>query len=132
MPTPNPPSLLIVTETLALPWLDSAASAAGFECQRCRSVREAIAFCRRSPPSAILAEYHFNPTYSSFTSSLESLIAGVQKYAPCTRLVIITEPGRREHLRGLVGRFEPSAILDQPVTLKGVEDCLRKLAADLG
>lgn len=87
----------------------------GFAIEICTSMRKALASIKRQPPDVIVCEFNFQSDFRDRTSSLESMIALVQRDSGIRTLVIM-EPGHRKQFGRIKGRYDFHAALELPVT----------------
>ncbi len=95
----------------------------GFSVEVCASMRKALASIKRQPPDTIVCEFNFQSDFRDRTSSLESMIALVQRRSDIRTLVIM-EPGHREQFRRIRDRYDFHAALELPVTAAQMEQAL--------
>src|SRR5512143_1255335 len=74
--------------------------------------------------TVIVAEFNFQSDFRDRTSSLESLLAVVQRL-PGTRVIVFYEPQHAHQLDRLRARFPIFAALPYPIDAKRLEDTLR-------
>ena len=76
-------------------------------------MRKAIAFLRRQQPDVIVTEFNFQSDFRDRTSSLESLLAVVQRL-PDTRVVVfaLAFPVSEDDLRGCLLGLDGDAGID--------------------
>lgn len=87
----------------------------GFTIEICTSMRKALASIKRQPPDVIVCEFNFQSDFRDRTSSLESMIALVQRDAGIRTLVIM-EPEHRAQFGRIRERYDFHATLELPVT----------------
>lgn len=86
-------------------------------------MRKAISFLKRRTPEVIVAEFNFQSDFRDRTSSLESLLAVVQRM-PGIRVVIFYEQEYRPQFEVLRARLPVHHALAFPVDEAGVRACL--------
>jgi len=89
-------------------------------------MRKAISFLKRRTPEVIVAEFNFQSDFRDRTSSLESLLAVVQRM-PGIRVVIFYEQEYRPQFEVLRARLPVHHALAFPVDEAGVRACLLDL-----
>jgi hypothetical protein len=89
-----------------------------------KSVRKAIGFLKRQQPAVIVAEFNFQSDFRDRTSSLESLLAVVQRM-PETRVIVFYDSEHLPQLEKLRARLPVFAVLPFPVTQEKLEACLQ-------
>ena len=87
----------------------------GFSVEVCTSMRKALASIKRQPPDVIVCEFNFQSDFRDRTSSLESMIALVQRN-PGIRTLAIMEPQHRKQFERLEEHHDFHAALELPVT----------------
>jgi hypothetical protein len=94
-------------------------------------VRKAIAFLRRQQPDVIVTEFNFQSDFRDRTSSLESLLAVVQRL-PDTRVVVFYDREYEPQFEKLRARLPVHAALAFPVSEDDLRGCLLGLDGDAG
>lgn len=87
----------------------------GFSVEVCTAMRKALVHIKRQPPDVIVCEFNYQSDFRDRTSSLESMIALVERL-PHTRTLAILEPAHREQFRKLNEQYAFHAALELPVT----------------
>ena len=87
----------------------------GFSVEICTSMRKALASIKRQPPDVIVCEFNFQSDFRDRTSSLESMIALVQRN-PEIQTLVIMEPEHRVQFGRIRERYDFRATLELPVT----------------
>jgi hypothetical protein len=90
-------------------------------------MRKAIAFLKRQQPAVIVAEFNFQSDFRDRTSSLESLLAVVQRM-PATRVVVFYDREYRAQFEQLRARLPVHAALAFPVEEPQLRACLEEIA----
>lgn len=109
------PRLLAIIELGGYPDFTALYRQLGFSIEICTSMRKALASIKRQPPDIIVCEFNFQSDFRDRTSSLESMIALVQRN-PGIRTLAIMEPEHRTQFQRLEGRYDFHATLELPVT----------------
>jgi DNA-binding NtrC family response regulator len=122
---PAPPQLLSVIELGGYPDFRPLYREAGYEVTVVNSVRKAIAHLKRHNPAVIVAEFNFQSDFRDRTSSLESLLAVVQR-APETRVIIFYEKEFAPQFERLRSRFPVHCALSFPVRPDRLVECLHR------
>ena len=94
-------------------------------------MRKAIAFLKRQQPEIIVAEFNFQSDFRDRTSSLESLLAVVQRL-PDTRVVVLYDREYQPQFEKLRSRLPVHAALAFPVSEEDLRDCLLGLDGGAG
>ena len=97
---------------------------AGFEVVVERSVRRAIGRLKTIKPSVIVAEFNFQSDFRDRTSSLESLLAVVQR-SPKTKVIVFYEKDHAHQLARLQAQFPIHAALAYPIDAQLLDASLR-------
>ena len=92
-------------------------------------MRKAISFLKKRTPDVIVAEFNFQSDFRDRTSSLESLLAVVQR-TPGIRVIVFYEKEYRPQFEVLRARLPVHQALSFPVNEADVRACL--LEADYG
>jgi hypothetical protein len=92
------------------------------------SMRKAIGFLKQSRPAVIVAEFNFQSDFRDRTSSLESLLAVVQRL-PETRVIVFYDREYRPQFDKLRARLPVYAAIAFPVDERELRSCLGELAA---
>ena len=93
-----------------------------------RTVRKALAAIREAVPAAIVAEFNFQSDFRDRTSSLESLLAAVERHA-ATRVIVFYDPQHRAALERLRARFPRIEALTYPLSPAAIEQALGAVAS---
>jgi len=99
----------------------------GYEVAIETRMRKAISFLKQRTPDVIVAEFNFQSDFRDRTSSLESLLAVVQRM-PDVRVIVFYEQEYRPQFELLRARMPVHYALAFPVDEAGVRACL--LAVD--
>lgn len=119
---------------------------AGYEVSTIVSMRKALAALKQSvaasavparaalagacaAPDVIVAEFNFQSDFRDRTSSLESLLAVVQRHHPHARVIVFYDKEQAHQLARLQARHAIFAALTYPISQAELEDCLRRAAA---
>jgi hypothetical protein len=90
-------------------------------------VRKALAALKRAPaPAVVVAEFNFQSDFRDRTSSLESLLAVLQRRTG-TRVILFYDREYAHQLARLTARFPVAATLAFPVDAGALERALRGL-----
>jgi hypothetical protein len=100
----------------------------GYEVMIEKSMRKAISFLKKTRPAVIVAEFNFQSDFRDRTSSLESLLAVVQRL-PETRVIIFYDLEHLPQFNRLLARLPVHATLAFPVDERLLRSCLTGLAA---
>lgn len=111
---PPPPVLLTVIELGGYPSFAPIYVAAGYRVVTARSVRRALALIKQQPPDCVVAEFNFQSDFRDRTSSLESLLAALERHQPA-RVVVFYEKEHGHQLERLRARFPAMHCLAFPI-----------------
>ena len=87
-------------------------------------MRNATRLLKRLVPKVIVAEFNYLSDFRDRTSSLETLMAVVQRL-PATRVIVFYEEEYRHQLERLTSRFPVHAELPFPIDEARLESALR-------
>jgi len=125
MSTPTEkPVLLSVIELGGYPNFAPVYEAAGYTVTTAVSVRRALSTIKQRAPDAIVAEFNFQSDFRDRTSSLESLLAAVQRNKD-TRVIVFYEKEHAHQLERLKARFPTVRALAYPIDEKRLAECLK-------
>ena len=93
-----------------------------------KSMRKAIGFLKKSRPAVIVTEFNFQSDFRDRTSSLESLLAVVQRL-PETRVIVFYDREYLPQFDKLRARLPVYAAIAFPVDERKLRSCLGELAA---
>jgi hypothetical protein len=94
----------------------------GYSVARETSMRKVLQFLKKNTPTVIVAEFNFQSDFRDRTSSLESLMAVVQRFAD-TRVVVFYDREYAHQLARLEARF-PLVTLAFPLTEAALQQVL--------
>ena len=115
--------LLAVIELGGYPNFSSVYERAGFDVVTVTSVRKALAELKRLIPSVVVAEFNFQSDFRDRTSSLESLLAVVQRHAGA-RVIVFYEREQEHQLARLRASYSIHAALSYPISERELEAAL--------
>ena len=124
MPEPQP-LLLSIVEIGGYPDFSALYRQLGFQVEKHTSMRKVLQFLKKNTPQVIVAEFNFQSDFRDRTSSLESMMAVVQRM-PNTRVVVFYDKEQAHQLARLTERF-PLVTLAFPITTTALENALRSL-----
>lgn len=127
---PKTPTLLAVTELGGYPNFTSLYESAGYAVTSVVSVRRALGLLKTLQPDVVVAEFNFQSDFRDRTSSLESLLAVVQR-SPQTRVIVFYEKDYAHQFDKLRARFPLHATLAYPIIPEALEQALQRHAAAL-
>ncbi len=118
------PTILTFAATLAFPRLAGLYARLGLEEIAVDSLRQALAAVKRRPPDFILAEFVYawgNNYASCHIGNLDSLLAGLPKYAPRTRVIVLARKSEMEHAQRLGELYPLHGITALPAAEEDIE-----------
>ncbi len=121
------PELLMIIELGGYPDFSSIYHKAGFNTQQIHTVRKAIRELKKLRPAVIVAEFNYQSDFRDRTSSLESLMAVLQRM-PETEIIIFFEKEFEHQLQRLTSRFPVCIALPYPIETLELERVVKKLA----
>ena len=92
-------------------------------------MRKAIALLKRQQPAVIVAEFNFQSDFRDRSSSLESLLAVVQRLSD-TRVIVFYDREYQPQFEKLRARLPVHAGLPFPVVEAQLRDCLLEIGRD--
>ena len=132
MTTPHPPgparTLLSIIELGGYPDFTPLYQQAGFAVVTERSVRKAIGLLKNTRADVIVAEFNFQSDFRDRTSSLESLLAVIQR-TPQTKIIVFYEREQEHQLDKLRARFPLFDALTYPVDTQRLQAALGRASA---
>jgi len=90
-------------------------------------MRKAISFLKKQQPDVIVAEFNFQSDFRDRTSSLESLLAAVQRL-PETKVIVLFDREFQPQFEKLRARLPVYTALAFPVTGDDLRACLLGIA----
>lgn len=121
--------LLCIIELGGYPDFKPLYRKAGYDVESVASVRKALALLKKNSPDVIVAEFNFQSDFRDRTSSLESLLAVVQR-SPGTKVIVFYEKDHAHQLTRLTGNFPIHEALPFPIDTARLEQSLLRAAAD--
>ena len=116
--------LLAIIELGGYPDFRPLYSSLGYEVAIETRMRKAIGFIKRRVPDVIVTEFNFQSDFRDRTSSLESLLAVVQRL-PDTRVIVFYEPEYAPQFGKVCDRLPVHHALPFPVDAAALEKCLQ-------
>lgn len=101
---------------------------AGYQVSTIVSMRKALSALKQSVPDVVVAEFNFQSDFRDRTSSLESLLAVVQRH-PRTCVIVFYDKEQAHQLARLQAQHPIYAALSYPIAETELEECLRRAAA---
>jgi len=119
-------SLLSVVELGGYPNFGPLYKEMGYSVSVEHATRKAISFLKRHQPDVIVAEFNFQSDFRDRTSSLESLLAVVQRM-PAVRVIIFYDREFLPQFEKLRARLPVHAALAFPIEEEALRACLQSI-----
>lgn len=129
MTEPSKRLLLSIIELGGYPNFTPIYRQAGYAVESVTSVRKALGLLKRIDPDVIVAEFNFQSDFRDRTSSLESLLAAVQR-SPETKVIVFYEKEHAHQLTKLTARFPIHEALPFPIDPAKLAHSLHRAASD--
>jgi len=117
--------LMSIVELGGYPDFTPVYEQSGYRVITVRTVRKAIQALKKETPQAIVAEFNFQSDFRDRTSSLESLLAVVERMPEC-KVVVFYEQEYRHQLQRLCQQYNFHAMLPFPVDTGQLTTALSK------
>jgi len=91
-----------------------------------RNMRKALGQIKKTQPRVIVAEFNYQSDFRDRTSSLETLMAVVQRL-PDTRVIVFYEREQAEPYQRVTSRFPIHASLTFPIDEQALETALAEI-----
>lgn len=118
--------LLAITELGGYPDFTPIYQHHGFHVEKVTSVRNAIRLMKKITPRVIVAEFNYQSDFRDRTSSLETLMAVLQRM-PDTLVIVFYEQDFAHQLERLTSRFPVHAVLSFPIEESTLAEALRTI-----
>ncbi len=118
------PTLLAVVELGGYPDFSRLYAEAGFTVTTVTSVRKALASLKLQTFTQVVAEFNFQSDFRDRTSSVETLLAVLQK-TPQTQVLVLYESEYQSALARLLARFPVTQTLALPVVAQQLLSVIR-------
>ena len=121
------PVLFSIVESPGHPNLSGLYRRLGIREERLASQRKAMQALKGCKPDFVVAEFFYgsgNNYAGANVSNLDTLLAGLQKYAPQARVIVLVDKAQRPYVDLLAGRFPLHAVLVQPIRPADLEPLL--------
>lgn len=119
------PVLLSIVEIGGYPNFSMLYQQKGFAVEQVESMRKASKLLKKVKPAVVVAEFNFQSDFRDRTSSLETLMATVQRIPDC-KVIVFYEKEQRPQLERLLAVFEVFATLTFPIDPAALEAVLDK------
>ena len=115
--------LLSIVEIGGYPNFAPLYKSKGFSIETADSMRKAVKLLKKTRPTVIVAEFNFQSDFRDRTSSLETLMASVQKW-PDTRVIVFYEKEQRDKLERVLALFNVFETLEFPIQEQALASAL--------
>lgn len=119
----NSKRLLSIVEQGGYPLYDTVYQQAGYQVTMVETMRKAVAAIKKQEPDVIVAEFNFQSDFRDRTSSLETLLASIQKF-PATRVVVFYDRENTDKLQRLLAVRDLHATLTYPIDVAALAAAL--------
>lgn len=109
------PLLLSIVEIGGYPNFSALYQQKGFEIEQADSMRKATKLLKKFKPSVVVAEFNFQSDFRDRTSSLETLMATVQRIPDC-KVIVFYEKEQRPQLERLLAVFDVFTTIAFPIS----------------
>jgi len=117
---------LAITELGGYPDFTPIYQRYGFRVEAATSVRNATRLMKKITPRVIVAEFNYQSDFRDRTSSLETLMAVLQRH-PSTQVIVFYEQEYAHQLERLTSRFPLHTTLSFPIDVKALEAALQAI-----
>ena len=118
--------LLSIVEIGGYPDFGRLYQSKGFAVSQVDSMRKAVKVLKKDQPGVVVAEFNFQSDFRDRTSSLETLMAMVQRM-PDTRVIVFYEQEQLPQLQRLLQVFPVFATLTFPIDESELEAVLDEI-----
>lgn len=98
----------------------------GFRVETADSMRKAVKMLKKHRPAVVVAEFNFQSDFRDRTSSLETLMATLQRM-PETRVIVFYEQEQSNQLQRLLKVFPVHATLNFPISEEMLAKTLERI-----
>lgn len=120
------PYLVSIVEMGGYPDFSALYRQAGFEPLAERNMRKALGLIKKKQPRVVVAEFNYQSDFRDRTSSLETLMAVLQRM-PDTRVIVFYEREQAEPYQRVTSRFPIHASLTFPVDEAALRAALEEI-----
>jgi DNA-binding NtrC family response regulator len=108
------PLLLSIVELGGYPNFSALYRQKNFALEQAESMRKATKLLKKIKPAVVVAEFNFQSDFRDRTSSLETLMATVQRIPNC-KVIVFYEKEQRTQLERLLAVFDVFATIAFPI-----------------
>ena len=117
------PHLLSIVEIGGYPDFSSLYMQKGYAVEKVESMRKATKLLKKVKPAVVVAEFNFQSDFRDRTSSLETLMATVQRIPDC-KVIVFYEKEQRPQLERLLAVFDIYSTLAFPIEESALSEIL--------
>jgi DNA-binding NtrC family response regulator len=119
------PLLLSIVEIGGYPDFTPLYKLKGFAVERVDSMRKATKLLKKQQPAVVVAEFNFQSDFRDRTSSLETLMATVQRIPDC-KVIVFYEKEQRSQLDRLLAVFDVFSTLAFPIEESAISNVIEQ------
>jgi len=119
------PLLLSIVEIGGYPDFTALYQQKGFAVERADSMRKASKLLKKRQPAVVVAEFNFQSDFRDRTSSLETLMATVQRIPNC-KVIVFYEKQQHPQLQRLLSVFDIFSTLPFPIEESAISDVIEQ------
>ncbi|HEC18068.1 MAG TPA: hypothetical protein ENI97_01850 [Gammaproteobacteria bacterium] len=123
------PTLLSIIELGGYPDFTPLYQRCGFKVTTVTTPRKAIAAIKKRPPDVLVAEFNYQSDFRDRTSTLESMLATLERYAN-TKAIVFYEQDTRHQLDKLLQQFSVFRVMAYPIDEAELESAVREALGD--
>jgi DNA-binding NtrC family response regulator len=116
-------SILIIMERGGYPNFSSIFNQAGYQVTIESTMRKAMSHLKKNTPTIVIAEFNFQTDFRDRSSSLESLMATLQRF-PAVKVIVFYEKEHETHFNRLKERYDFHCSLNFPISESKLEECI--------
>ena len=124
------PIVLSIVEMGGYPDFTPLYRRAGYQPEKVHSMRKAQAWLKKHKAALVVTEFHFDPELRDRMSNLESLLAGLQCFAPEAKVIVFIEKAHRARLERVKARYAVQGALDYPIDDSSLEKLLNDISGE--
>ncbi len=121
--------LLSIVEIGGYPNFKTLYESKGFRVETVDGMRKAVKVLKKLRPSVVVAEFNYQSDFRDRTSSLETLMATVQRQ-PGVRVIVFYEKEQRPQLERLLKVFQVFDALTFPIDEKALANSIDRANAE--
>lgn len=138
-PSVNAVTLLSVIELGGYPDFSPLYQRLGFDVNSASTSRKAISTIKKNPPDVLVAEFNYQSDFRDRTSSLESLLASIERYSITkntntnvnAKAIVFYEKETLHQLEKLLKQFSVFKVMPYPIEEAELEAILKSAQSDV-